>query len=122
LERLKPYLSANGTLVVSIPNIRYYKVIYNLLFRGVWDYGETGILDKSHITFFTLLTGKELLDDAGFEILHIKRNIIASRVMRLVNAATGSMMKELLTYQYFISARKRKDGKRQLRKRKKAFF
>lgn len=52
LKKLKKMLKKNGYIVVSIPNIAYWEVRKNLLL-GKFDYTETGILDKTHLHFYT---------------------------------------------------------------------
>ena len=109
LKNHKSYLNDAGCIVASIPNIRYYKVIIRLLLGGTWDYTDKGILDKSHLRFFTLLNIKELFMQAGYEIVEIKRNVVAARGFRFLNFILFGKLKELLVYQYYIKARKSKD-------------
>ncbi|MCM8779642.1 MAG: class I SAM-dependent methyltransferase [Candidatus Omnitrophica bacterium] len=104
LKNQKKYLKEGGYVVASIPNIRYYKVIIRLLFGGTWDYAKSGILDKGHLRFFTLLNIKELFTKAGFEIIDIRRNIIAATGFKILNALCFNNLKDLLTYQFYIVA------------------
>jgi len=53
LEKLKNNLNENGKIIISIPNIMHISVIYNLLFKMDFPYTESGILDKTHLKFFT---------------------------------------------------------------------
>ena len=106
LRRLRDYLSDNGVIVASIPNIRYYKVIKKLIFNGVWDYTDKGILDSSHLRFFTLLNIKELIEEAGFDVLEVKSNIVASRFLKMLNFILFGLLKDFLAYQYYIKAKK----------------
>lgn len=122
LKRHIDYLRDGGYIVASIPNIRYYKVIIRLAIGGAWDYSDGGILDKSHARFFTLLNIKELFSDAGYEIVGIERNIVASRGFRLLDFLLFGMLKDFLTYQYYIKARKMKDGYAATADRKKYKF
>ncbi len=106
LKKYRVVLGDQGVIVASIPNIRYYKVINQLLFRGTWDYTDAGILDKSHLRFFTIVNIKELFYHAGYEIVDLQRNIVASRFLVFLNAICGRRLNNLLTYQYYIKARK----------------
>ena len=47
------YLKSGGVLVVSLPNVRHYSVVLPLLFKGRWDYEDAGLLDRTHLRFFT---------------------------------------------------------------------
>ncbi|MDD5079057.1 MAG: class I SAM-dependent methyltransferase [Candidatus Omnitrophica bacterium] len=109
LKKHQDYLCDGGLVLASIPNIRYYKAILNLAVKGVWDYTEKGILDRSHLRFYTLLNIEELFFEAGLEIITIRRNIIASRMMRFVDTLFLGCLKDLVTYQYYVLAQK-KDG------------
>jgi len=67
LETLRKYLKDDGRIIVSLPNIAYWKIRFKLL-KGSFDYEETGILDKTHLKFFTAKTSKDLLKRTGFEV------------------------------------------------------
>ncbi len=110
LKRYRGYLSEGGIAVASIPNVRYYKVIARLLFGGSWDYTDSGILDRTHLRFFTLVNIKELFYQAGYEVIKIERNIVASRFLRFLNVLCARFWKDLLTYQYYLKARKAEPG------------
>jgi 2-polyprenyl-3-methyl-5-hydroxy-6-metoxy-1,4-benzoquinol methylase len=107
LEKHRNYLSDNGYIIVSIPNVRYYKIIIRLVLGSTWDYMEEGgLLDKGHLRFFTLTNMKELIKGAGFEITNIRRNIVSSRGFKILNYLCFNCLKNFLTYQYFIKAKK----------------
>jgi len=74
LKNAVKHLKPDGVVIISIPNIRHYTTIFNLIFRGYWPYRERGIHDKTHLRFFTLKNIHELLDTARLEIIHMKRN------------------------------------------------
>lgn len=72
LTALKGKLSNTGVIVCSIPNIRYYKTLYQLVFKKQWRYEDSGVLDKTHIRFFTLNSIRELFSELGFRIIRIE--------------------------------------------------
>jgi 2-polyprenyl-3-methyl-5-hydroxy-6-metoxy-1,4-benzoquinol methylase len=74
LKKLKNYLSPSGTVVASIPNVRYYGVI-DMVVEGRWKYEDCGILDKTHLRFFTKKEIESLFNGAGLEIIGITENI-----------------------------------------------
>jgi len=53
ITRLKPKLTANGLFAVSLPNVGFilYRVLHLL---GYWNYKEYGVMDTTHLRFFTL--------------------------------------------------------------------
>src|ERR1044071_667129 len=67
------YLKSDGLIIASIPNIRFYAVIARLIFNR-WGYSESGILDSTHLRFFTLPTIKEMFERAGYQIERVGRN------------------------------------------------
>ncbi|RMF92375.1 MAG: glycosyltransferase [Candidatus Schekmanbacteria bacterium] len=75
IEKLKKCLKPSGCIILSIPNVRNITVLENLA-RGNWTYQEAGILDKTHLRFFTFNEIERLLERQGFEIKEIKNNIM----------------------------------------------
>jgi 2-polyprenyl-3-methyl-5-hydroxy-6-metoxy-1,4-benzoquinol methylase len=69
LESARGMLSTDGTVVASIPNVRNIQVLRTLAVNGRWRYTDTGILDRTHLRFFTRDSIVTMFDDAGFEIL-----------------------------------------------------
>jgi len=67
-------LENGGTVIISIPNIRNLKVIFDLLIKGEWTYSSSGILDKTHYKFFTKKTLLSMLNEAGLTVELIKSN------------------------------------------------
>jgi len=53
LQTIKRKLTKHGYIVGSIPNVRYVKNLIEVLFEKDWRYKEHGILDKTHLRFFT---------------------------------------------------------------------
>ncbi len=67
LKNIKRYLKPDGAVLAMIPNIAHWKMRLNLLL-GKFDYEEDGIMDKTHLRFFTHKTCRELFHEAGFSI------------------------------------------------------
>lgn len=68
LKKLKSFLKNKGIFILSIPNIANIKIRSNLLL-GRFDYQKDGIMDESHLRFFTCKTSQKLVADAGLKIL-----------------------------------------------------
>lgn len=64
LGRLSPLLSPEGRLIASLPNVRHWSVVRGLL-EGDWTYLPAGILDCTHLRFFTRRSGQALIESAG---------------------------------------------------------
>jgi len=56
-----------GFIVVSVPNIAHWTVRLSLL-KGQFDYAPVGIMDATHLRWFTARTLEQLLSAAGFEL------------------------------------------------------
>jgi 2-polyprenyl-3-methyl-5-hydroxy-6-metoxy-1,4-benzoquinol methylase len=64
-------LCSGGCIVASVPNIRQFPTIWKLVVGGEWEYKEFGILDKTHLRFFTRISIVRLFQGAGFAIQRI---------------------------------------------------
>ena len=73
LQRLKPLLAAGGAIYVSLPNVRNLNVLSSLA-AGEWRYEGAGILDITHIRFFTLAQAGEMLSQTGWLIREGRMN------------------------------------------------
>lgn len=65
IDTVKSYLKQTGSILVSIPNITHNAVILQLL-NNRFDYKKTGLLDNTHIHFFTKDTCREMFESCGY--------------------------------------------------------
>lgn len=65
VKRLSVLIAPGGRLIISIPNIRNWKFIAALLFRGQFRYVDAGLLDRTHLRFFVKKTAEELAVAGG---------------------------------------------------------
>ena len=68
LRALRPLLAPGGCLVASLPNVRYWPNFNALALHGRWDYQDTGVLDRTHLRFFTQLSLPRLFEPAGYQL------------------------------------------------------
>ena len=71
LARLARLVRASGQILACIPNVQHYSVILNLM-RGIWDYQDEGLLDRTHLRFFTRSGVSDLFKKAGLEVFDIQ--------------------------------------------------
>ncbi|MHB1187329.1 glycosyltransferase [Thiobacillus sp.] len=70
LNALKGKLTADGKIVASVPNIQNWGVLADLI-QGKWNYQNEGILDRTHLRFFTRKTLEELFWSSGLHIMSL---------------------------------------------------
>jgi SAM-dependent methyltransferase len=102
VETLKDSLYQGGQIVASLPNVRFYGVSIPLLLGGKWTYTEAGILDRTHLRFFTRRTAIQLFAQAGLEVRHVGSTYGPKR--RLFNLLTVGIFRNLLARQHLIHA------------------
>lgn len=67
LRILGKTLNPQGKLLVSLPNVSYWKMRFDLL-RGRFNYTDTGLLDRTHLRFFTVNSFRSVARDCGYSI------------------------------------------------------
>jgi predicted TPR repeat methyltransferase len=80
LSMVKRSLNSDGVLFLSVPNIANITVRLGLLF-GVFEYRDRGILDFTHLRFFTMRTIKREIEKAGFRIIAIRGSSVPIRLI-----------------------------------------
>lgn len=117
LAEVRASIRPGGRLFISVPNIANLTIRLGLLF-GFFVYRERGILDETHVRFYTLSTIRKTLEDAGFEIERVRGSSIPLRLIagRLVPgpfmklaewllARVTQLWKALFAYQIIMVAR-----------------
>ena len=118
LKNIIGFLDDDGVIIASIPNVRHYTTILTLAIMGYWPYRDCGIHDRTHLRFFTLRNIKEMFEGTGMKIIRIERTyrIIETEpkgvfkylrfLNRFSNYCSIPFLKNFLTFQYLITARK----------------
>lgn len=68
LIQLKTLLKPTGMIAISLPNIGFIYFRLTHLF-GKWDYTETGIMDKTHLKFFTVKSATKLINNSNLKVI-----------------------------------------------------
>lgn len=116
LRKLSRVLAPDGTLVISIPNIQFHDTL-SMLSLGCWSYADAGILDRTHLRFFTRTTLRKLVHSAGLEVAELSplnmraeerfpRNPDGSLTMGklTIRDLTDAEYEDFLVYQYVVIA------------------
>lgn len=72
LKNIKCKLSAQGTIVASIPNVRYHRVLTQILIKRDFKYEKSGVMDETHMRFFTQKSIERMFANAGYKIISIE--------------------------------------------------
>lgn len=72
LKRIRPMVAEGGFVLASVPNVAYAGLVGELL-RGIYRYRRSGILDKTHLRFFTKENAVDLFEGAGYYVERIER-------------------------------------------------
>lgn len=71
IQLLKPYLKKDGKIIISVPNIAHISIRLRLLL-GSFDYERVGIMDETHLRFFTKKTLQEFIKQAGLKLVELE--------------------------------------------------
>lgn len=105
INRLHNHLLPGGYFIASIPNMRYRRVFMDLLFRGDWQYTDSGILDRTHLHFFTLKTIPGLFQGyKTIKVLPINDEPVFPRYF--VKYVWKSLIPDMFVLQYAVIAQK----------------
>lgn len=117
LKRLAGLQAPGCTFIISVPNVANLWVRLNLL-MGRFDYAERGIMDRTHLRFFTRKTLSAMVKETGLEILSIHVTPIPlelvspffssgfGKVLHSAFAGLTSLLPTLLGYQFILEAKK----------------
>jgi O-antigen biosynthesis protein len=123
LARLKPFLAPDAQVVASIPNVRNAILIAALAVNGRWQYREHGLLDITHLRFFTLEEIRRMFAETGYRYEHhvvnlslalaelyhrsASREKITLELGRLtISDVSPAELAELCAEQFFVRARR----------------
>jgi SAM-dependent methyltransferase len=112
-------LAPDGLVIVSVPNVAHWYVRLSLL-GGRFEYADRGILDRTHVRFFTLRTARRFLEDAGFTVEALETTTVPLPLvwgstapgrplffLHTLGFRVARLWKTLFAYQLIFAARKR---------------
>ena len=112
LKNVAAMLKPGGLLLASIPNVIFIGNLRNML-QGKWEYTDEGILDRTHLRFFTKQSITDLLAKADLEIDSIspRRGNVTEEMADLMghllaSGQTSVTEDELTTFQWLVRAKR----------------
>jgi 2-polyprenyl-3-methyl-5-hydroxy-6-metoxy-1,4-benzoquinol methylase len=110
MKKITDLLTKNGHIIMSIPNIRHYSALKSIVLDGDFKYDNDGILDKTHLRFFTKKNILTLLSDAKLEIKQLTSQFDQETVTSKrywLNKLTFGLFHDFFVFQYLIVATKK---------------
>jgi SAM-dependent methyltransferase len=116
LRRCRGLLAPHGRLLVSIPNVAHHTVRTQLL-RGHFDYTESGLLDETHLRFYTRRSALALVERCGFVTEALTYSVVRTRsgrrlrrlglgaVERALTSVASGLFPDAMAFQWLILAR-----------------
>lgn len=103
LLELRQRVRPGARLLLSVPNVRHKSVLLPLLLQGRFDYADAGILDRTHLHFFTRASLRDAVGQAGWRII-----AMAPSIKRKYRRwwFPHRLLNEFLAVQYFVLAEK----------------
>ena len=109
LRSFSSKLEEGGIVVCSIPNIRHFSVLFELIVLKKWEYRDHGVLDRTHLRFFTRSSIKNMFDACGYDLIELSGiNRSKSILVNLVNILSLGWFSDTLYLQFACVARPRK--------------
>ncbi len=106
VDKARRLLAPGGLIVASLPNVRHLRVVLPLLLAGRWRYDASGILDRTHLRFFTRDSALELLGREGLRVVQWRRRLPPWHSKAgLLNLATAGLARDLVTMSYLVASR-----------------
>jgi 2-polyprenyl-3-methyl-5-hydroxy-6-metoxy-1,4-benzoquinol methylase len=113
LQYAKSLLVEGGVVVASIPNIRSLVTLFHLLFRARWEYTDSGVLDKTHLRFFTKSSIVNMFEREGYALeeicgINVQRDNVSRRLWAayaVTNALSLGKFTDLRFLQFAVVAK-----------------
>ncbi|BAN36771.1 methylase [Sulfuricella denitrificans skB26] len=110
LVKMQDLLSKTGVIVASIPNIRHWPEFVDYTLRGNWNYVNVGVLDRTHLRFFTKKSIISTIAQCGYALVNLQGiNPHYSRAQKIASLLSMGALADTLYQQYAIVARPTSD-------------
>lgn len=107
LASTRRLLAPGGVIVASIPNVRHTSALLPLLVRGEWRYEDVGILDRTHVRFFTRKSMIALFEHTGYSVEHVEGINPWYPKLTMARRLAAGRLDEFMCMQFALVARVR---------------
>jgi len=98
LRKLRPLLKPNALVFASSPNVSHHKVI-RMLMRGEWNLGDAGLMDRTHLRWFTPKAYRDMFQACGYIVDSVGEKERPSRKARIASFITLGRYRHLFVGQ-----------------------
>jgi 2-polyprenyl-3-methyl-5-hydroxy-6-metoxy-1,4-benzoquinol methylase len=110
LAEIQKYLAPGGMLIGSLPNVCFYDALFRAIFENDWKYLDSGVLDRTHLAFFTTKSFRRVLEETGYRVVKLEgtgydcqfSSDRRGRFYRLLAKALGKLSLGRLSYMRHI--------------------
>lgn len=102
LAALVARLAPGGRIIVSVPNVGHFSILADLLLRRRFQYRDAGILDRTHLRFFTEASAIGLMNSAGLGVREGVVNGLDGARTRAANKLTLGLFRHYFAKQYIM--------------------
>jgi 2-polyprenyl-3-methyl-5-hydroxy-6-metoxy-1,4-benzoquinol methylase len=106
LKRIKPMLKQDGVIIASVPNVRHVRLLWHLVVQGDWLYQDAGLLDRTHLRFFTKKSLIRLFTVTGYDEIETVPILLSKA--QFLNKVTFGIVEDFLAYRYYCISRNKK--------------
>jgi len=106
VARIERLLVPGGTLIVSVPNVRCLSVLLPLAVLGRWRYTEEGILDRTHLRFFTRESAIALATSQGLVPQRCIANHFRGTSLATLERWTFGLLENLTAVQFLVASKR----------------
>ena len=110
LSKIQGLLRPGGRIITSLPNVRHHSVVLPLLLRGRWEYRDAGIMDRTHLRFFSRQGIAGLMRGAGLREVRALPTYSWGSWDKWKDLATLGLLRGLLAFQYLVLAERPEAG------------
>lgn len=103
LLKIRPLLKQNALVFASSPNVSHHRVI-RMLLRGAWDLTDSGVMDRTHLRWFTPRSYRELFESCGYVVDSAGEKEPLGRKARTISLVTFGRFRHVFARQIDLKA------------------
>ena len=107
LSQIHKIIKTEGQVIVCIPNVRNWRILWMLVLKSEWKYENEGIMDKTHLRFYTKKSATRLFSESGFIIERYNSRLRPKD--RIGNLLTLNLFKDFFKTQHYFTLSRRKE-------------